>query len=487
MKILRYIVDYFKKIRSRFRKSSRNKGVIQRIEENKNKKLKEVDEKLQTLSTQEDNKEQVEQAIKEKTSIEIGKELPQAIKEPIFDLAEIENEVSLLNQRLFDIDVRKQSISSIQVEQNLESDKAFDRLEELIQGINNENNINSNTDVFKGFDDNKTKVDSFFEEFRLIKIYRKREEKRELEEQVKRQKVNDILSQIDQALKSEKLDQAKQNIRIAGRTILGLRSPQQKTKFQKRLSKLTEELRRKEIQAEEKRQREKLERERKEAERKIRAEEKRREEERKRKKAEEEKQKKKEQELRDRENKRKKQLQGLLTKKSNWEEFRNVLQENGITTFYHFTDRINIESIKTNGGLYSWYHCDRNNIYIIKSGGDSLSRDLDTRYRLQDYVRLSFCNDHPMQYRLSQSGYDLVLLRVAVDVAYFEHTSFSDINATDSNHSHGSTISDLRRINFAATKRSYVRRDDPEFKHHQAEILVKTWIPLEYITNINQF
>lgn len=281
MNIFRYIVDYLIKIRSRFRKSSRNKEVIQRIEENKNKKLKEVDEKLQTLSTQEDNKEQVKQVIEEKTSIEIGQELTQEIRELVFNLAEIENEVKLFNQKLFEIDVQKQNISPIQVLQNLESDKAYNRLEKLFQGINNENSIHPNTDIYKGFDDNKTEVDSFFEEFRLIKIYRKREGEREREEQVKRQKVNAILSEIDQALKSETLDRAKQNIRIAERAILGLRGSQQKPKFQKRLSTLVEVFRKKEIEIEAERQREELKRKKEEAERRRKDAERKYEEERK--------------------------------------------------------------------------------------------------------------------------------------------------------------------------------------------------------------
>ena len=185
MNIFKYIVDYFKKIRSRFRKSSRNKEVIQRIEDNKNKKLKGVDEKLQTLSTKEDNKEQVEQAIEEKTIIEIGQELPQEVKEPIFDLAEIENEVKLLNQKLFEIDVQKQKIGSIQVTSKSKSDEGIVRLEEL----DNKANIQADINILKDLNDKKTDVDNFFEEFRLIKIYRKREEEREREEQVKSQKV----------------------------------------------------------------------------------------------------------------------------------------------------------------------------------------------------------------------------------------------------------------------------------------------------------
>jgi len=175
----------------------------------------------------------------------------------------------------------------------------------------------------------------------------------------------------------------------------------------------------------------------------------------------------------------------LLEKKPNWQEFQQVLQQNGITTLYHFTDRANIRSIKERGGLFSWYYCDNNGIAIPRTGGDTLSRQLDKQYNLHDFVRLSFCNDHPMQRRLQQNGYDLVLLKVKIDVAYFGETRFSDINAADSGHSNGKELKDLKQVNFKATQRNYVRNDDPEFKQHQAEVLVKTWIPLEYITNIN--
>ncbi len=92
-----------------------------------------------------------------------------------------------------------------------------------------------------------------------------------------------------------------------------------------------------------------------------------------------------------------------------------------------------------------------------------------------------------MIYRLEQNGYNIVLLKIDIDVAYFSNTLFSDINATDSNHSHGGTLKYLKRVNFSATKKSYVSRTDPDFKPHQAEILVKTWIPLKYIKNINNF
>ena len=42
-----------------------------------------------------------------------------------------------------------------------------------------------------------------------------------------------------------------------------------------------------------------------------------------------------------------------------------------------------------------------------------------------------------------------------------------------------------QKIRFAATQREYVRHDDADFKYLQAEVMVKTFIPLQYIENIN--
>jgi len=180
-------------------------------------------------------------------------------------------------------------------------------------------------------------------------------------------------------------------------------------------------------------------------------------------------------------------LKALLSKKFNWRDFQRVLQENGINAFYHFTDYQNLKSIKENNGLYSWHYADSNGIIINFPGGDTLSRDLDKRYGLQDYVRVSLCTNHPMQYRLEQQGRNLLLLKIDIEIAYFENTIFCNINATDTNHQKGTDLNDLERISFSAIKRNFVSREDPDFKHHQAEVLVKTWIPLEHITNINNF
>lgn len=178
-------------------------------------------------------------------------------------------------------------------------------------------------------------------------------------------------------------------------------------------------------------------------------------------------------------------LEKLSTeRKENWNDFYQVLVSNGINYLYHFTDTRNIPSIKRHGGLFSWYYCKNNNINIPCQGGDNDSKELDKKYGLQDYVRLSFCDDHPMAYRLQQSGSDIIVLRIKIDVALLKGTLFSDINAADKLHTHGGSLEDLKRVNFAATKRHYISRNDEDFKPHQAEVMVKTFVPLKYIENI---
>ena len=165
------------------------------------------------------------------------------------------------------------------------------------------------------------------------------------------------------------------------------------------------------------------------------------------------------------------------------DEIMRTLRLNDVNYFYHFTSRINIQSIKNHGGLYSWWYCQENKLNILEPGGDNLSRNLDKRYGLEDYVRLSFCKDHPMAYRLRDK--DPVLLKIKIDVASFKDTLFSDINAASSSHRHGGKLTDLQRVDFMAVKRTGLSRDDDDFRAHQAEVMVKTFIPLKYIINID--
>ena len=181
-------------------------------------------------------------------------------------------------------------------------------------------------------------------------------------------------------------------------------------------------------------------------------------------------------------------LKALLNKKANWRDFQKILQENNITILYHFTDLSNLKSIKENGGLYSWYYCDRNNIVIPMTGNSSLGRSLDLEFGLEDYVRLSFIKDHPMKHVAMNEGRVTkpYILKVSIDVCYFENTRFSDMNAADKRHTNDDSIDFLNSLRFDLFQRRYFDLNPIEKKLHQAEILVKTWIPAEYITNINE-
>lgn len=234
----------------------------------------------------------------------------------------------------------------------------------------------------------------------------------------------------------------------------------------------------------EKEQRESRERQRREEERRKR-EAKEAEERRRREAKEAEERRKREEGRRKEQEERDRIYQVTHTLKTNNIAIRNYLSANNVRYLYHFTDRRNIESIRRHGGLYSWNYCNTHNISIPYAGGNSTSRSLDCRYNLEDYVRLSFCDDHPMTFRLSQNGYDLVLLKIKVDVAELEATLFSDMNATDNNCRYGGTLDDLQRVDLNATRQHYLSSTDPLFKRHQAEVLVKTFIPIDKIVNID--
>ena len=179
-----------------------------------------------------------------------------------------------------------------------------------------------------------------------------------------------------------------------------------------------------------------------------------------------------------------------MEKKSNWQEFKAALDQHGIKKLYHFTDRDNLESIIKNGGLYSWGDCEEKGISIAKPGGGSLSRDLDRRDHLQHYVRMSFTTQHPMMFVAMQDGRlsNPVILEIDPEVVFWKDSNYANMNATRSGANIGGTIEDFNQIHFQSVKaRKHFDLPDDEQPYYQAEVLVKNFIPLEYIKNIGNF
>lgn len=179
-----------------------------------------------------------------------------------------------------------------------------------------------------------------------------------------------------------------------------------------------------------------------------------------------------------------------MERKSNWQNIQQVLDEGGITKLYHFTDRDNLESIIKHGGLYSWADCEEKNIKIAKPGGGDLSRSLDTRDGLQHFVRLAFTKDHPMKYVAMDDGRisNPVVLEIDVETALWEDSRYADRNATKNGARVGESIDDLKAIHFGLFGgQRYFDMDEEDRMYYQAEVLVKNFIPLKFITNINNF
>ena len=179
-----------------------------------------------------------------------------------------------------------------------------------------------------------------------------------------------------------------------------------------------------------------------------------------------------------------------MDKKSNWQEFKAVLDEHRIVKLYHFTDRDNLESIINNGGLYSWGDCEDKGIKIAKPGGGLLSRDLDRRDNLQHYVRVSFTTQHPMMYEAMKDGRlsNPVILEINPEVVYWKDSKYANMNATRTGCHKGSTIDDFKLIHFKTVKaRNHFDISEEEKPYYQAEVLIKNFIPLEYIKNIANF
>lgn len=179
-----------------------------------------------------------------------------------------------------------------------------------------------------------------------------------------------------------------------------------------------------------------------------------------------------------------------MNKKASWNDCQTILAQHGIKKLYHFTDRDNLESIIRSGGLYSWYGCEQRGIKIAKPGGSDLSRQLDKNNGLQDYVRLSFTRNHPMMYAAMQEGRisNPVILEIDIETIGWEGSLYSDRNATRNGAQRGDSLDDFKRIHFnSVTARNHFDLDEEEQPFYQAEVLVRSFVPLQYITNIQSF
>lgn len=171
--------------------------------------------------------------------------------------------------------------------------------------------------------------------------------------------------------------------------------------------------------------------------------------------------------------------------KSNKDEIRQYLQANGILYLYHFTEKQKIQSIIKYGGLFSYKRAFDESIAMPVREDMALTRDIDARKGLEDYVRTSFCSRLPKIKERQAEGAELVLLKIDLDVALFDETLYTDMEATQSNMKHGGDFEDLKKVNLKATQKDISKPEDDDYWQRQAEVLIKGFIPLKYILNVN--
>lgn len=165
-------------------------------------------------------------------------------------------------------------------------------------------------------------------------------------------------------------------------------------------------------------------------------------------------------------------------------EIMQYLIDNGIKCLYHFTDKDRLESIIRHGGLFSYKRCLDEAIVMPVRDDMAVSRDIDAEFGLEDYARLSFCCDLPKAQERKNVGAELVLLKISLEVATFEDTVFTDMEATSRYMKYGAGFEDLKKVNIAATQKPSNLVLGTEYLQKQAEVLVKGIIPLKYILNI---
>ena len=152
-----------------------------------------------------------------------------------------------------------------------------------------------------------------------------------------------------------------------------------------------------------------------------------------------------------------------------------ILRFHNILHLFHFTDSANLNSIRRSG-LMSASNLQQFSI-PSRMNSDELSRKLDSRAQLQNYVRLSFCSNNPMMHVAKKEGRisDPVLLQIKLEVVSRPGVLFSDCNAVR----RGAIISQrLDHIHFDIVKAGSAFAIPPALRHfYQAEVLIPSPLP----------
>ncbi|MBI35728.1 MAG: hypothetical protein CMP67_10250 [Flavobacteriales bacterium] len=170
--------------------------------------------------------------------------------------------------------------------------------------------------------------------------------------------------------------------------------------------------------------------------------------------------------------------------KSDAKEIVAFYQANGISEFYHYTDSRNLDSIIQNNGLFSLREMSNRNIFYHKGSETS---------ELENYIRLSYTQNHPLLHVSKKKGRirKEKTFKISLNVAELKETKFTNVNATRTKTyptvKMGDDLNFIEnnvKINIVKA-RNYRYLPPNQKPYYQAEIMVKDYLPLEYIKNLN--
>lgn len=166
---------------------------------------------------------------------------------------------------------------------------------------------------------------------------------------------------------------------------------------------------------------------------------------------------------------------------------RNILKKYHIDGIWHFTDRANLASIQSNGGLLSLAELERRDIAIDRPGGNQWSHDADRFKGVHEYVHMSFLDQHPMQFAAKKDGRITNPLWIKIDPSILldENVRFScDV----SNKAGVEILTASEAIELIDFEVLFTRTDwkDPKIKirlmaARKSEILIPTMVPFSKI------
>jgi hypothetical protein len=172
-------------------------------------------------------------------------------------------------------------------------------------------------------------------------------------------------------------------------------------------------------------------------------------------------------------------MEGVIVKKT--------LRKNQINSLWHFTDIRNLPLIYELQGLRSKQYITDNEKTLadagkeVYPGGDDLSHELDRKNGNWDKISLSFIPNTPMFYNKKVQSH-FVLIEIDLNILDAQ-TTFTDTNATNSEHSRDIGVNGLDLIDFNAIQAELY--SDLWQHSAQAEVLVPNFIPEKVFKNIH--